>query len=190
MPWVYILRCADDSYYVGSARDLEGRINQHAIGKAEAYTKRRRPLTLVWAQECENIGEAFELERQIKGWRRDKRLALIEGRYADLPGLSKAGPTSRSFDRLRTRFASVTRPELVEGQDGGPSTGSGHEYDRLRTRYGQRALKYFASGWWTIMASVDCSGCSCSSSDSSTPIRSGRSRSTSFTRSSRSGQAG
>ena len=54
----------------------------------------------------------------------------------------------------------------------------------------QRALKYFASGWCTISASVDCSGCSCSSSDSSTPIRSGFSRSTSLARSSRSGQAG
>ena len=115
MPWVYILRCADDTYYVGSARDLESRINQHAIGKAEAYTKRRRPLTLAWAQECENIGEAFELERKIKGWRRDKRLALIEGRYTDLPGLSKSRPR-------------VTRPEPVEGQDVGPSTSSGHGY--------------------------------------------------------------
>jgi putative endonuclease len=111
MPWVYILRCADDSYYVGSARDLESRINQHAIGQAEAYTRRRRPLTLVWAQECENIGDAFELERKIKGWRRDKRLALIEGRYTDLPGLSKAGPHGPS---------DVTRPEPVEGQDVGP----------------------------------------------------------------------
>jgi hypothetical protein len=54
----------------------------------------------------------------------------------------------------------------------------------------QRALKYFASGWCTTRASVDCSGCSCSSSLSSTPIRSGRSSETSLARSSRSGQAG
>ena len=52
------------------------------------------------------------------------------------------------------------------------------------------ALKYFASGWWTMKASVDCSGCSCSSSESSTPIRPGSSRSTSVARSARSGQAG
>ena len=68
----------------------------------------------------------------------------------------------------------------------GPLSGSSARFPFWR----QRALKYFASGWCTISASVDCSGCSCSSSDSSTPIRSGWSRSTSLARSSRSGQAG
>jgi predicted GIY-YIG superfamily endonuclease len=57
MPWVYILRCADDSYYVGSADDLEGRINQRAIGDAGGVHQTAPPLTLAWAQECENIGE-------------------------------------------------------------------------------------------------------------------------------------
>ena len=91
MPWIYILRCADDSFYVGSTRDLEYRLEQHAVGSADSYTKTRRPLELAWAQECEPIEDAYVLERKIKGWRRDKKLALITGRYRDLPQLSRSG---------------------------------------------------------------------------------------------------
>ena len=91
MPWVYILRCADDSFYVGSTRDLEARLQQHATGGGDAYTRSRRPLELAWAQECEHIDDAYVLEHQIKGWRREKKLALISGRYGDLPRLSRSG---------------------------------------------------------------------------------------------------
>jgi tRNA/rRNA methyltransferase/putative endonuclease len=91
VPWIYILRCADDSFYVGSARDLESRLQQHAIGGVDAYTKSRRPITLAWAQECEHIDYAYVLEHKIKRWRRAKKLALINGRYEDLPRLSRAG---------------------------------------------------------------------------------------------------
>src|ERR1700712_1795784 len=91
MPWTYILRCADGSFYVGSARDLDNRMTQHAAGTADSYTESRRPVTLVWAHESERIDEAYVLERKIKGWRREKRIALIEGRFADLPGLSSSG---------------------------------------------------------------------------------------------------
>jgi putative endonuclease len=92
MPWIYILRCADDSFYVGSARDLESRLQQHAIGCVDTYTKSRRPVVLVWAQECEHVEDAYVLEHKIKRWRRAKKLALINGRYGDLPGLSRSGP--------------------------------------------------------------------------------------------------
>jgi putative endonuclease len=84
-----ILRCTDDSFYVGSTRDLEYRLQQHAIGCADRYTRSRRPLTLAWAQECEQI-DAYVLEHKIKGWRREKKLALINGRYGDLPRLSRS----------------------------------------------------------------------------------------------------
>jgi putative endonuclease len=86
MSWVYILRCADDSFYVGSARDLESRLQQHAIGGVKGT---RRP-GLAWAQECEHVEDAYLLERKIKGWRREKKLALISGRYLDLPQLSRS----------------------------------------------------------------------------------------------------
>ena len=87
MAWVYILRCADDSFYVGSTRDLDHRLSQHDLGAVDAYTKKRRPVVLAWAQEVERIDEAYTLEGKIKGWRRAKRIALIEGRYDLLPGL-------------------------------------------------------------------------------------------------------
>lgn len=92
MTWVYILRCSDDSFYVGSAQDLEQRVEQHTLGAVDAYTRSRRPVNVVWAQACDNIGEAFALEHKLKGWRRDKKLALIEGRYGDLRALSRSGP--------------------------------------------------------------------------------------------------
>ena len=91
MPWVYILHCADDSFYVGSTRDLESRLQQHAIGRVDAFTKSRRPVALAWAQECEHIEDAYVLEHKIKGWRREKKLALIKGSYSDLPRLSRSG---------------------------------------------------------------------------------------------------
>lgn len=91
MSYVYLLRCSDGSFYVGSARDLEQRVLQHAAGVVKGYTSTRRPVELVWALETERIDDAAALERQIKGWRRTKRLALIEGRLDDLPALSRAG---------------------------------------------------------------------------------------------------
>jgi putative endonuclease len=96
VPWVYILSCADDSFYVGSARDLESRLQQHAIGCIDAFTRSRRPVTLAWAQECEHIEDAYMLEHKIKGWRREKKLALISGRYSDLRRLSRSGSHKRT----------------------------------------------------------------------------------------------
>ena len=89
MPFVYILRCSDDSYYVGSARVLERRIAEHASGHGARYTSQRLPVELVFAEEFDNVGDAFAREKQIQGWSRRKRLSLIEGRYNDLPRLSK-----------------------------------------------------------------------------------------------------
>ncbi len=89
MAWVYILECGDGSYYVGSTTDLEARLEQHASGRGARYTGRRLPVRLAWAQELENIAEAYALEKQIQNWSRAKRLAVIEGRWEDLPQLSR-----------------------------------------------------------------------------------------------------
>ena len=83
-----MLRCSDGSFYVGSTVDLETRLWQHEVGEGAAYTRRRRPVVLVWSAELETIAEAFGLEKQVQGWRREKRLALVEGRYEDLPELA------------------------------------------------------------------------------------------------------
>jgi putative endonuclease len=89
MPFVYMLRCADGSYYVGSTRNLEQRFSQHSTGQGAAYTRRRLPVELVFAQEFERVDEAYALEKRVQGWSRAKREALIEARYNDLPRLSK-----------------------------------------------------------------------------------------------------
>ncbi|WP_125611062.1 GIY-YIG nuclease family protein [Specibacter cremeus] len=96
MPHVYILKCSDGSYYVGSTWDLERRLSQHNSGDGAAYTRRRRPVVLVWAQEHDRVETAFTLEKQIQGWSRAKREALIEGRLQDLPALSRSKDKGRS----------------------------------------------------------------------------------------------
>jgi len=88
MPHVYILRCSDGSYYVGSTRDLQRRLEEHASGTGAAYTRKRLPVELVFAEECERIDEAYLREKQIQGWSRAKREALIARNWDALPGLS------------------------------------------------------------------------------------------------------
>lgn len=90
MPWTYILECADGSLYVGSTTDLERRVSEHNLGLGAAYTRlrRRRPVRLVWAGEFARVDDAFRFEKQVQGWSRSKRLALIEGRVDDLPDLA------------------------------------------------------------------------------------------------------
>jgi putative endonuclease len=89
MAWVYLLTCADGSFYVGSTWDLDRRMEQHAAGKGCKYTRRRLPVTLSWAMEFEGIQEAWVLERRLHGWSRAKKQALIDGRFADLGPLSR-----------------------------------------------------------------------------------------------------
>ena len=93
--FVYILRCADGSYYVGTARgDLDHRIAEHETGALGGYTSSRRPVELVWHQEFEDPFEAVSAERQIKGWSRKKKEALIAGDYERLSWLAKR-PSAR-----------------------------------------------------------------------------------------------
>ncbi|MDP3893217.1 GIY-YIG nuclease family protein, partial [Nocardioides sp.] len=77
------------SLYVGSTRSLEQRLTQHQLGQGATYTRERLPVRLVYSEEFEHVGEAFAREKQIQNWGRAKRLALIEGRYDDLPRLAR-----------------------------------------------------------------------------------------------------
>ena len=94
MPWTYIVECADGSLYVGSTTDLERRVSQHNLGLGAAYTRlrRRRPVRLVWAAEFDRVEDAFRFEKQVQGWSRAKRVALIEGRFDALPDLASRPP--------------------------------------------------------------------------------------------------
>ena len=89
MPWTYMLRCADGSYYAGSTRDLERRLWEHNYEGGASYTRGRRPVTLVRAQWYDSVTEAYLAEKQIQNWGRAKREALIAGRYELLPRLAR-----------------------------------------------------------------------------------------------------
>ncbi|REJ05556.1 GIY-YIG nuclease family protein [Microbacterium bovistercoris] len=93
MAWTYILRCRDGSFYTGSTNgDLDARVWQHNHDEhwAARFTIKRRPLVLVYAEQFETIDAAFFREKQIQGWSRAKKQALIDGRSAELPALSGA----------------------------------------------------------------------------------------------------
>ena len=88
--FVYILRCADGSYYCGSARHgLEMRVAEHNAGTLGGYTSTRRPVVLVYSEWFQRITDAIAAERQIKGWSRAKKEALIHGDFGALRKLSK-----------------------------------------------------------------------------------------------------
>ncbi|MBN9216172.1 MAG: hypothetical protein ABS62_12745 [Microbacterium sp. SCN 70-200] len=89
MPFMYILKCSDGSFYVGSCRNIDHRLWLHNIGEGAEYTKRRRPVTLVYQEEFDNVGDAFAREKQVQGWSRAKRRALIDFRGSELPALSR-----------------------------------------------------------------------------------------------------
>lgn len=77
--FVYILECADATLYVGCTNDLSKRLAQHNGAKAGAhYTKIRRPVKLVYSEVCANKGEALRREIEIKKWKREQKLSLIE----------------------------------------------------------------------------------------------------------------
>jgi predicted GIY-YIG superfamily endonuclease len=77
-----MLHCADRSFYVGRTDDLDSRIGAHQAGLMPGYTATRLPVTLVWSDEFPSRYEALQAERQIKGWSRAKKLALIRGDWA------------------------------------------------------------------------------------------------------------
>ena len=96
--WAYILRCADGSYYVRHTDDLETRFGAHQSGLIKGYTQKRRPVALVWSQEFGDRDEAFAAERQIKGWSRAKKEALIRGDWDGLQVMSRKLFLRSSFD--------------------------------------------------------------------------------------------
>ncbi|QCW50038.1 GIY-YIG nuclease family protein [Nocardioides dongxiaopingii] len=112
MAWTYLLECADGSYYAGSTtQPLETRESQHNLGLGSRYTRRpgRRPVRLVWHAEFPRVEDAFRFEKQIQGWSRAKKQALIAGEHDQLPGLARG----------RGRPAPPSAPAAGGGEDGG-----------------------------------------------------------------------
>ncbi|AEL27697.1 GIY-YIG nuclease family protein [Cyclobacterium marinum] len=86
--WLYILECADGTYYTGSTINLDLRLLQHQNGEGANYTKKRLPVQLIYSEEYQRIDEAFFREKQVKGWGRKKKEALINGEHNLLPALA------------------------------------------------------------------------------------------------------
>jgi tRNA/rRNA methyltransferase len=122
--WAYMLRCADGSYYVGHTDDLEARIGAHQSGLLKGYTQKRRPVRLVWSQEFAERDEAFRAERQIKGWSRAKKEALIRGDWDGLHLLAMRTPVLRDA-------SSTTSPAPQDERFGGVLPSPAHPEEGL-----------------------------------------------------------
>ncbi len=87
--WMYILECSDGSYYTGSTNSLELRMKQHQAGEGANHTKKRLPVQLVYFEEYPFVHEAFYREKQVQGWSRKKKEALIRGMTDELRKLAE-----------------------------------------------------------------------------------------------------
>jgi putative endonuclease len=92
--YVYILLCSDKSYYTGITNNLTKRLEDHSQGITK-YTRKRLPLRLVYYEEFEYVHDAIDREKQIKGWSRKKKIALIYGSELDL---RRASRTAKNYD--------------------------------------------------------------------------------------------
>lgn len=129
MFWVYILRCADGSYYTGHTDNLDRRMGEHQTGACGGYTSTRLPVECVWSQECASREEALAAELQIKGWSRKKKEAMMRGDWEEVSRLAKGKSVHASTGSARTDLheppsSPSVRPEpfdfaqdrLVEGR--------------------------------------------------------------------------
>ena len=125
MPYMYILECADGSFYTGSTWNLEKRLWQHQNGMGANHTKKRLPVKLVYCETYNRVEDAFRREKEIQGWSRRKKQALIDGNIADLIEFSKnytehGRPEERlastgSATDLPGELATAALPEPAEG---------------------------------------------------------------------------
>lgn len=86
---MYILRCSNGKFYVGSTKFLQERLKQHQEGEGANYTKKHLPVELVYCEKFEFVADAFKREKQIKNWSHAKKKALIEGKYEEVNALAK-----------------------------------------------------------------------------------------------------
>ena len=95
MASLYILRCANGTYYTGSTDNLDRRLVEHAEGLGSNYTRKHLPVELVYREDFDSIAEAFAREKQVQNWSRAKKEALIRGDYESLPSLSRSKSSSQ-----------------------------------------------------------------------------------------------
>ena len=87
---MYILECADGSYYTGSTYDVDIRLAEHQSGEGANHTRKRLPVKLVYCEEFQDLQQAYLREKQVQGWSRRKKEALINGEFDKLVEYSKS----------------------------------------------------------------------------------------------------
>lgn len=128
MNYMYILECADRSFYTGSTKHLERRIWEHQNGLGANHTKKRLPVKLVYCEPYERIDDAFRREKQVQGWSRRKKQALIENNQENLIEFSKNytqyGRPEQRLPSTSSGLASTGSASTGSASTGSASTGS------------------------------------------------------------------
>ena len=101
--FVYILKCSDGSYYAGHTDQMEARLAAHQSGHISGYTNDRRPVELAFLEELSSRDDAFRRERQINGWSRSKKEALMANDWEKLVRLSRSAPHRSEFTSEQPR---------------------------------------------------------------------------------------
>jgi putative endonuclease len=129
---MYILECADGSFYTGSTKNLEVRLWEHQNGLGANHTKKHLPVKVVYCEPFDRVEDAFRREKQVQGWSRRKKMALIEGNEENLIKFSRnytqygKDAASASASASSATDESVSPPELVEGEAGFSETTEGN----------------------------------------------------------------
>ncbi len=100
---MYILLCSNGTYYTGSTNNLTLRLKQHWTGKGANHTKKFPPEEVLYVEEYPKVWQAYKREKQIQGWRREKKTALIEGRDELLPELAIAYRDKTTLEDMTPR---------------------------------------------------------------------------------------
>jgi len=139
MPYMYILECADGSYYTGSTWDLDRRLREHQSGEGANHTTKHLPVKLVYYEEYARVEDAFHREKQVQGWSRRKKEALMAGNrekliefsrnYTEYGGLAAASTGSASASAISASVSAISASASVDADRSElplPSTSSGN----------------------------------------------------------------
>jgi putative endonuclease len=143
--WAYMLHCNGGYFYTGHTDDLEHRMAQHAHGQVQGFVRDHWPAKLVWSADFATRYEALSAERQIKGWSRAKKLALIRGDWDTLSGLARnRKKQGQGFDRLSPNGEGVVA-ELMPHPLHPP-----HAIDRIEVHVERAAADRLHLAYWVF----------------------------------------
>jgi len=127
--YTYILECSDGSFYTGSTINLEKRLVEHSDGKGANHTRKHLPVRLVYREEFLRIDDAFYREKQIQGWSRAKKIALIDNNFEELKKFSECKNNShyKKWLRLRSTIKNLKNKKSEQSLDSVASTPLSHQ---------------------------------------------------------------